>query len=117
MKYNRVYIETFGYELAPHVITTPDLEKRLAPFLEAVGFEPGQLEALTGIKERRFWDEGDTLAQHAAVAGQKALDEAGISAQEIGAVAYCGVCMDGFEPATSCTVANQLGVGPQGPCV
>lgn len=111
MKYSRVYIEAFGYELAPHVVTTAELEKKLEPFFNAVGFEPGLLEALTGIKERRYWDIDHTLSDHAAKAGQKALDEAGISPDQIGALAYCGVCSDGFEPATSCAVADKLGIG------
>ncbi len=112
MKYSKVFIESFGYELAPHVITTDEIEKKLAPFYEAVGFEPGYLQALTGIKERRYWDEDHTLGQHAAAAGRKALEDAGFSAGDIGALVYCGVCQDGFEPATSCSVADQLGVGP-----
>jgi len=111
MKYANVYIESFGYELAPNVVTTSDLEKRLAPFFEHVGFEPGQLEALTGIRERRYWDPGHTLAEYAAAAANKALDEAEVTPDQIGALAYCGVCTDGFEPATACAVADQVGVG------
>ncbi len=112
MKYSNVFIESFGYELAPHVVTTADLEKKLAPFYKSAGFAPGQLEVLTGIKERRYWDKDHTLAEYAAIAGQKALDEAEISADQIGALAYCGVCSDGFEPATSCHVADMLNIGP-----
>ena len=113
MKYDKVFIESFGYELAPHVVTSRELDDKLVPFFETVGFVPGQLEALTGIKERRYWDEDHTLAEHAAVAGQRALDEAGISAKELGALCFCGVCQDGFEPATSCAVADKIGVGPR----
>lgn len=111
MKYSNVYIESFGYELAPNVVTSIELEERLAPFFSKVGFEPGHLETLTGIKERRYWDKDHTLAEHAATAGQRALDEAGISPDQIGALAFCGVGQDGFEPATSCAVADQLNIG------
>lgn len=110
MKYSKVFIESFGYELAPNVITTSEIEEKLTPFFEAVGFEKGQLEALTGIKERRYWDEDHTLAEHAAVAGKRALDAAGVSPEDIGALAFCGVCQDGFEPATSCGIADRLGI-------
>jgi len=79
--------------------------------ISAVGFEPGQLEALTGIRERRYWDKDHTLAEHAATAGQRALDEADISSDQIGALIYCGVCQDGFEPATSCSIADRLKIG------
>jgi 3-oxoacyl-[acyl-carrier-protein] synthase-3 len=112
MKYSTVYIEALGYELAPHIVTSRELEERLKPFFDSAGFKPGQLEALTGIRERRFWDVDHTLAEHAAAAGQKAIDEAGIDPREIGALTFCGVGQDGFEPATSCAVADQLNLGP-----
>ncbi|MCP3873847.1 MAG: 3-oxoacyl-ACP synthase III [Desulfobacteraceae bacterium] len=111
MKYSNVFIESFGYELAPNVVTTTELEEKLSPFFDAMGFGPGQIEALTGIKERRYWDEDHTLGEHAAIAGQRALDEANISPDQIGALVYCGVGQDGFEPATSCSVAEQLNLG------
>lgn len=111
MKYERVYIESFGYELAPHVVTTEDIEKQLTPFFDAMGFGAGLIDALTGIKQRRYWDIDHTLAEHAAAAGQKALDEAEISADQIGTLVFCGVGQDGFEPATSCAVADRLHVG------
>ncbi len=111
MRYSTVFIESFGYELAPNVVTTTEIEAKLAPFFSAMGFEQGHMEALTGIKERRYWDEGHTLAEYAAIAGQKALDDADISAGEVGALAFCGVGQDGFEPATSCAVADQLNIG------
>jgi acyl-CoA:acyl-CoA alkyltransferase len=112
MKFSKVFISSFGYELPPHIVTTAQIEARLKPFLDAVGFEPGQLEALTGIRERRYWDVDHTLAEHAAVAGQRAIDEAGIDPSDIGALAFCGVGQDGFEPATSCAVAHRLNIGP-----
>jgi 3-oxoacyl-[acyl-carrier-protein] synthase-3 len=108
-----VFIESFGYELAPNIVTSREIDEKLSPFFEAVGFVPGQLEALTGIRERRYWDEDHTLAEHAAVAGKRALDEAGIKPEELGALCFCGVCQDGFEPATSCAVADKIGVGPR----
>ena len=113
MKYDKVFIESFGYELAPNIVTSREIDEKLSPFFDAVGFVPGQLEALTGIRERRYWDEDHTLAEHAAVAGRRALDEAGIKPEELGALCFCGVCQDGFEPATSCAVADKIGVGPR----
>jgi len=108
MKYSKVYIDALGYELAPHVVTTDEIEKRLEPFYTAFGFKMGQLEVLTGIKERRFWEVEHTLAQGAAKAGQKALEAGGVSPEDIGILVFCGVGRDGFEPATACAVADQL---------
>lgn len=112
MKYNKVYIDAIGYELAPHVVTTDEIEKRLHPFYEAVGFAPGQLYALTGIKERRMWDVNHTLADGAAKAGVKAIETAGIFPEQIETLVFCGVGRDGFEPATACAVADSLKISP-----
>jgi 3-oxoacyl-[acyl-carrier-protein] synthase III len=111
MKYSKVFIESFGYELAPNIVTTEEIEEKLSPFFKEMGFGQGQIEALTGIKERRYWDKEHTLAEHAAIAGQRALDEAQILPHEIGALTFCGVGQDGFEPATSCAVADRLKIG------
>ena len=58
MKYSRVYVDAFGYELPPVVVTSAELETRLGPVYEALRIPAGQLEAITGIVERRWWDPG-----------------------------------------------------------
>jgi len=110
MKYSKVYIESFGYELAPVVVTSAELESRLEPLYKTLHFAPGQLQALTGIRERRWWEPGFPLSKGAAAAGKKALAAAGIAASDLGAVIYTGVCREQFEPATACRVAAKLGV-------
>ena len=112
MRFTKVSIAGLGYELAPNVITSDDLEKRLAPVYSALHIQPGQLEALTGISERRFWDADVRLSQKAAQAGKKALNAAGIDPREIGVLIYGGVCRENLEPATACAVAHELGIGP-----
>ena len=62
MKYNRVYLEALGYELAPVVVSTAELESRLTPMYQALKMAPGQLELLTGINERRWWEPGYPLS-------------------------------------------------------
>jgi acyl-CoA:acyl-CoA alkyltransferase len=52
------------------------------------------------------------MASVAARAAKKALAQAGVSADELGAVIYAGVCRDNLEPATACAVAAELGTGP-----
>jgi 3-oxoacyl-[acyl-carrier-protein] synthase-3 len=111
MKYSKVHITALGYELAPVVVTSAELESRLEPLYKALRFPPGQLQALTGIRERRWWETGYPLSRGAAAAGQKALAAAGIAPKEIGALIYAGVCREQFEPATACHVAANLGIG------
>ena len=112
MRYSRVYVAGFGYEMAPNVVTSDDLERRLAPVYEKLHLQPGQLEALTGIEERRFWDIGFQLSKGAISAGRRALTAARIAPQEIGMLIYGGVCRENLEPATACAVADGLGISP-----
>ena len=115
MRFTKVSIAGLGYELAPNVITSDDLEKRLAPVYNTLHIQPGQLEALTGISERRFWDADVRLSEKAAQAGKKALKAAGIDPSEIGVLIYGGVCRENLEPATACAVAHELGHRPDCP--
>jgi 3-oxoacyl-[acyl-carrier-protein] synthase III len=111
MIYSKVYIDAFGYELPPNVVTSDDLEKRLAPVYDVLHFQQGQLEAITGIRERRFWDPGFKMHEGAVKAGRKALAASRISPSDVGMLIYGGVCRDNLEPATACAVANGLGLG------
>jgi 3-oxoacyl-[acyl-carrier-protein] synthase-3 len=105
-------IEAFGYEFAPVVVTSAELEDRLAPLYDALHLQPGQLEALTGIEERRWWEPGTPVAAGAVAAGRKAVAAAGVDPSTIDAVIYAGVCRDLFEPATACIVAHEVGASP-----
>ena len=113
MLYSKVCIESFGYELAPHVVTSEDIENRLAPLYERLHIQKGQLEAITGIRERRFWEPGFKMYEGSIMAAQKALEASGIATSDIGMLIYGGVCRDHLEPATACAVSDGLGLGPE----
>jgi len=113
MLYNNVYLDAFGYELPPNVITSDDLENRLEPLYETLHFQKGQLEAITGIRERRFWDPGFKMHAGAVRAGKKAFDASHVAPADIGMLIYGGVCRDNLEPATACAVAHGLGLGSE----
>lgn len=112
MHYRNVYVQSIGYELPPVVVTTAELEGRLKPLYEAHHLPAGQLELLTGITERRWWEPGYRLSQGATAAGRKALSAGGLDATEVDVLIYAGVCREQFEPATACAVAANLGVSP-----
>ncbi|MDD3802385.1 3-oxoacyl-ACP synthase III [Desulfuromonas thiophila] len=113
MIYRNVFLHQPGYELAPVVVRSRDLEQQLAPLYQKLRLQPGQLEALTGIRERRWWHPGTALSSGAIAAGRKALQAAGIAPADIGALVYTGVCRELFEPATACRVADGLAIGGQ----
>jgi 3-oxoacyl-[acyl-carrier-protein] synthase-3 len=109
-KFERVYVTALGYELGPVVVTSAELEERLAPVYGRLNLQPGQLQAWTGISERRWWQPGFQLSAGAIAAGRKALCKAAVEPADIGVLIYAGVCRENFEPATACAVAEGLGV-------
>ena len=110
MHYRRVYLESIGYELPPVVVSTAELEKRLKPFYDQHRLGFGQLELLTGINERRWWQPGHRLSQGAATAGRHALAKADFDPKNVDILIYAGVCREQYEPATACAVASELGI-------
>lgn len=110
MKYRKVHMESIGYELPSEVVTSEDLEERLAPLYDSLHIAPGQLEALTGISERRWWGTGHALSDGAAAAAKKAIAQSNVTPGDIGVLIYSGVCRENYEPATACAVADKLGI-------
>ncbi|MEO8145301.1 MAG: 3-oxoacyl-ACP synthase III [Betaproteobacteria bacterium] len=110
MKYNRVFLTALGYELGPQVVSSAELEERLAPVYRQLSIHPGQLEAWTGIAERRWWQPDARLSAGATTAARKAMAKTSVQAADLGVVIYAGVCRENFEPATACAVADALGV-------
>jgi 3-oxoacyl-[acyl-carrier-protein] synthase III len=110
VRWNRVCIEAIAYELPDESVASADLEAPLAPLYRKFGLKLGQLESLTGVRARRFWPRRPVMAEKAAIAGRKALQQAGVSASDLGVLIYGGVCRDQLEPATACGVADRLGV-------
>ena len=110
MKFNNVCLYSFGYELPPRVITSEDLENRLAPLYERLKLPPGRLEMMSGISERRFWNDQTRPSDGAVLAGKKAIAASGIDPAELECLFFTGVCRDMMEPATATFVHRQLGL-------
>lgn len=110
MKYNNVYIESIGYMLAPVVVTSVEIEEKLAPLFKKLHIPVGQIETLTGIAERRWWEPGFRLTDGAITAAKKAIQATSVRPEDIDVVLYTGVNREGFEPATACRVAAELQV-------
>ncbi|MGL4552752.1 MAG: 3-oxoacyl-ACP synthase III [Gemmataceae bacterium] len=113
MKYSRVFLDSIGYELPPVVVTSSELEARLRPLYQHLRLPEGQLEALTGISERRWWEPGYRLSQGAIAAARKALAQSNVSPKDVQVLIYAAVCREQFEPATACKVAAALGISDE----
>ena len=69
---------------APRVVTSAEFDERLAETYRRVGLRAGLFEGLAGITERRWWPQDVSFADAAAMAGAKALAEAGVDPADIG---------------------------------
>ncbi|MBW1877049.1 MAG: 3-oxoacyl-ACP synthase III [Deltaproteobacteria bacterium] len=112
MKFDNVGIEAVGYVLPPKVVRSEDLEATFARTLQRLGMPRGQVESLSGVRERRWFDEGTQPSVVAAMAAERALQRAGIDVSEVDLLINTSVSRDYLEPATACLVGGQLGVGP-----
>ena len=112
MQYKKVCVESFGYELPETIVTSLSLEERLAPIYKKFNLSYGRLEIMTGIRERRFWDDGVTPSQASIKAAEKAISKSGIKKEDIGCLLHTSVSRDFLEPATATVVHDSLGLPP-----
>jgi acyl-CoA:acyl-CoA alkyltransferase len=95
---------------APIVVPSAAFDERLAETYKRVGMKPGMLEKLAGVVERRWWPSDVSFADAAAIAGAKALAEAGIIPAQVGIMINTSVSRDHLEPSTAVAVHSQMGL-------
>ena len=93
---------------APIVVTSVEIDEALADTYARLDVRPGLLEGLAGIVERRWWPEDVTFADAAAMAGAKALADAGIEAKRVGLLIDTSVSRGHLEPSAAVDVHHQL---------
>ncbi|RLC96547.1 MAG: 3-oxoacyl-ACP synthase III [Chloroflexi bacterium] len=112
MKYKKVCIEAFGFEIPDQVVTSESLERRLAPLYQKFNRSYGRLELMTGIRERRIWEDGTPPSQPSVRAAEKAIAKSGVDKNDIECLLHTSVSRDFLEPATATLVHDQLGLPP-----
>lgn len=110
MIFNHVAIESLAVVEAPHRFTSAELVESIGPNAERIGLRPGLIEALTGVKARRFWDRGVMPSQVATLAAEAALEKSGVARDQIGLVVNTSVCRDYLEPSVASIVHSNLGL-------
>jgi acyl-CoA:acyl-CoA alkyltransferase len=95
---------------ASQVITSDAFDERLAGTYQRVGLRPGLLERLAGIRERRWWADGVSFVDGAAMAGAKAISESGVDPAGIGLMVNTSVSRRYLEPSTAVAVHHALGL-------
>ena len=114
MHFRRVYLESFGYTLPDEIVTTAELEQRLAPLYERLRLPEGRLELMTGIRERRFFPPGTRPSTISIESARRAIEASGIDRRNFGALIHGSVCRDFLEPATACRVHHGLELAERG---
>lgn len=112
MRYENVCIEGMGYVLPERVVSSAWIEEQLTPVYQSLGLPAGQIEYLTGIKERRWWTDGIQVSDSAATAAERAIASTSIDKSEIQCLISASVCRDYIEPATAVIVHHKVGLNP-----
>jgi acyl-CoA:acyl-CoA alkyltransferase len=113
MHYRHVCLESLGYSLPDEIVTSDQIEQRLAPLYHRLRLPEGRLELMSGIRQRRLWPRGMRPSEQSIVSGRRAIEAAGIDPREIGCLVHGSVCRDFLEPATACSVHHALGLPEQ----
>jgi 3-oxoacyl-[acyl-carrier-protein] synthase-3 len=95
-------IVSVGSYVPDRVLTNADLEKMVETTDEWI-------TSRTGIKERRLAAATEFTSDMAATAAQRAMDKAGISADQIDLIIVATITPDMLFPATACLVQHKLG--------
>ncbi len=111
MKFTNVALLSLAHIDAPHRMASAMLERRIEKTLRRLQLQPGLLDGLSGIRARRFWDEGVQPSDAAAWAAERALGQLGLERTSLGVLINSSVCRDYVEPSTAAIVHGKLGLG------
>ena len=110
MQFKRTCLESFGYTLPKQIVSSTEIEHRLAPLYQRLRLPEGRLELMSGISERRFWPETTSITEISIQSAENAIAAAEIPREAMGALMHGSVCRDFLEPATACGVHAALGL-------
>ncbi len=108
MKFKNVVIESFAYDISSEIVTSIQIEERLAPLYQRLKLPEGRLELMTGIISRRQWPTGTKPSDLSSAAAKKLFLNSKIKKDEIDLLIHASVCRDFLEPATASVVHANL---------
>jgi 3-oxoacyl-[acyl-carrier-protein] synthase III len=91
-----------GSYVPEKILTNAELEKMVDTTDEWI-------TTRTGIKERRIAAKGETTSDMSAKAAQAAIENAGISPEEIDLIILASITPDQFMPSSACLVQTKIG--------
>jgi len=110
MKFKNVVISSFAYHLPDQIMTSEEIEDRLAPLYQRLKLPCGRIELMTGIKERRFWPPGTRPSDLSTQAARNLFEKKIVKPENIDLLIHASVCRDFLEPPTSSIVHHNLGL-------
>lgn len=112
MKFKNVVISSFAYYLPEQIVSSEEIENRLAPVYKRLKLPAGRIELMTGIKQRRFWPPGTKPSDLSTQAARNLFEKKIVKAENIDLLIHASVCRDFLEPPTSSIVHHNLGLRP-----
>jgi 3-oxoacyl-[acyl-carrier-protein] synthase III len=109
-RFNNTAILSVSRADASRIVTSDELDEQLADTYARVGLRPGLLERLAGIRARRWWPDGVSFADGAAMAAEKAISESGVDPASFGLMVNTSVSRQYLEPATAVSVHDAVGL-------
>lgn len=110
LRYNRVRLAGLSAVLPGDIVSSVEIESRLAPLYERIHLPAGRLELMTGIVERRFFPPRTKPGQISAQTVQSLLERSEFDPAQIGVLVHGSVCRDQMEPATAAGVHAAAGL-------
>lgn len=95
---------------APVVRTSVEFDEIIGDSYRRNGLRPGMLAALAGIRERRWWADGQSFVDGAIEAGRLALEQAGVDPSRVGLLVNTSVSRSHLEPSIAVRVHAELGL-------
>jgi 3-oxoacyl-[acyl-carrier-protein] synthase-3 len=97
------YLRAFGHHLPSRIITNADLEKR-------TGRTAASIEKTSGILERRYAAENETVADLGLAAANACLQNANLTAKDIGLILFSSGSAERTFPGPASVLAAKLGL-------
>lgn len=113
-RYKHVCLESWATLTPPQILTSDEIEDRIAHVYKDLGLPCGTLERLTGIRARHLWDLSERPSELGTTVVRDAIERSGISPKDVRALLSCSVTRDYFEPATGCLIHRNLALDEDG---
>ncbi|WP_258933065.1 hypothetical protein [Nesterenkonia pannonica] len=95
---------------APVVVSSKDLDARLADARKRLKLPAGLLQRVAGVRARRNWRSDDEVRTGTVEAARRALKAAGISGEDVSVMINTSVTREHLEPSVAVGVHHELGL-------